>query len=84
MAGSCIFQITWARLQDSYRPYSVLTIGDQNYVEDKRYVVSKPHVLNTDTVSLIKDYMRSRIVVKSFRGNLIYLIFYLLGYASRS
>ena len=36
------FQITWARLEDEYRPYSVLTIGDTNYLEDKRYIVSKP------------------------------------------
>lgn len=34
--------ITWARLRDEFRPYSVLTIGDQNYVEDKRFFVSKP------------------------------------------
>ena len=46
----------------------MLTIGDQNYVEDKRYVVSKPHVLNTDTVSPIKDYDKHDIVVKSFES----------------
>jgi len=49
--GSQFGMITWARIQDSYRPYSVLTIGDQNYVEDKRYVVSKPRVVNTDQLS---------------------------------
>ena len=36
------FQITWARLEDDRRPYSVLTIGDSNYVEDKRFIVLKP------------------------------------------
>lgn len=40
--------VTWARAEDSYRnrPYSVLTIGDQNYVDDKRYFVSKPQTIN--------------------------------------
>ena len=40
------FQITWARLEDEFRPYSVLTIGDSNYLEDKRYIVSKPRKEN--------------------------------------
>lgn len=34
--------ITWSRLEDKYRPYSLLTIGDQNYVEDKRIFVARP------------------------------------------
>ena len=36
------FQITWSRLEDEFRPYSLLTIGDQNYVEDKRFFVARP------------------------------------------
>ena len=35
-------QITWSRLEDNMRPYSLLTIGDQNYVEDKRFLVARP------------------------------------------
>ncbi|XP_071743864.1 zwei Ig domain protein zig-8 isoform X2 [Lepeophtheirus salmonis] len=34
--------ITWARLEDEYRPYSVLTVGDSTYVDDKRILVAKP------------------------------------------
>lgn len=34
--------ITWSRLEDNMRPYSLLTIGDQNYVEDKRFLVARP------------------------------------------
>jgi len=34
--------ITWSRLEDEFRPYSLLTIGDQNYVEDKRFFVARP------------------------------------------
>ena len=29
-------------MEDSYGPYSLLTIGDQNYVEDKRFLVARP------------------------------------------
>ena len=35
-------QITWARLKDDQRPYSVLTVGDSNYVDDMRFTVLKP------------------------------------------
>ena len=35
-------QITWSRLEDDVRPYSLLTIGDQNYIEDKRFLVATP------------------------------------------
>ena len=37
-------QITWARMEDAARrlPYTLLTIGDANYLEDRRYIVSKP------------------------------------------
>eukprot|EP00094_Tigriopus_californicus_P014130 TCALIF_13685-PA protein Name:"Protein of unknown function" AED:0.13 eAED:0.13 QI:199/1/0.8/1/0.25/0.4/5/0/232 len=41
--------MTWARLQDEYRPYSVLTVGDSNYVKDKRYMVSKPRMHTEDS-----------------------------------
>ena len=32
-------QITWSRREDKVRPYSLLTIGDENYTEDKRFLV---------------------------------------------
>ena len=35
----CRLQITWSRLEDDARPYSLLTIGEENYVEDKRFLV---------------------------------------------
>ena len=49
-------QVTWARCEESYRnrPYSVLTIGDQNYVEDKRFFVSKPQTINKKHVNINK------------------------------
>ena len=45
------FQITWARLNSNHKLESVLTIGKDNYVEDKRFFVSKPQILNTKVVS---------------------------------
>ena len=52
------FQITWARLEDERRPYSVLTIGDSNYVEDKRFIVLKPRknqdVSSESTIQSVK------------------------------
>ena len=35
----CQLQITWSRLEDDARPYSLLTIGEENYIEDKRFLV---------------------------------------------
>lgn len=34
--------ITWARLADRSRPYTVLTIGDTTYINDERYAIEKP------------------------------------------
>jgi len=34
--------ITWARLADGSRPYTVLTIGDTTYINDERYAIEKP------------------------------------------
>lgn len=34
--------ITWARLADTNRPYTVLTIGDTTYINDDRYTIEKP------------------------------------------
>jgi len=34
--------ITWARLADGSRPYTVLTIGDTTYINDDRYTIEKP------------------------------------------
>ena len=37
-----LVQITWARLADTSRPYTVLTIGDTTYINDDRYTIEKP------------------------------------------
>lgn len=34
--------ITWARLAEGNRPYTVLTIGDTTYINDDRYSIEKP------------------------------------------
>lgn len=34
--------ITWARLADDARPYTVLTIGDTNYISNERFSIEKP------------------------------------------
>ena len=54
------FQITWSRMEDTVRPYSLLTIGDQNYVEDKRFLVARP--------------LRGLTNVSTFSSSLTYLI----------
>ena len=65
--------MTWARCEDSYRnrPYSVLTIGDQNYVDDKRYFVSKPQTINKKHVSFIpnvlEEYQKYQKIEFTFR-----------------
>ena len=50
---SILLQVTWARCEETYRnrPYSVLTLGDQNFVDDKRFFVSKPQSINKKHVS---------------------------------
>lgn len=34
--------ITWARLAEGNRPYTVLTIGDTKYISDERFAIEKP------------------------------------------
>lgn len=34
--------ITWARLAEGSRPYTVLTIGDTTYIDDDRFAIEKP------------------------------------------
>ena len=42
LTGSYLFQITWARLADDARPYTVLTIGETNYISNERFSIDKP------------------------------------------
>ena len=51
-------------MEDSYGPYSLLTIGDQNYVEDKRFLVARP-VRGPTNVSISSNPLRGfSIIVK--------------------
>ncbi|CAB4063284.1 unnamed protein product [Lepeophtheirus salmonis] len=60
--------ITWARLEDEYRPYSVLTVGDSTYVDDKRILVAKPLQQNKrkDWALQIKKVTTEDAVVEAF------------------
>ena len=45
-------------MEDSYGPYSLLTIGDQNYVEDKRFLVARPVRGPTNVSSTYNSYLQ--------------------------